>query len=178
MKSIILISMLIGASSIRGQENIQYGELNKSAPIETGQWSKLIGDWDCISMDLVEEDWIENKATWTWKYILDGYAVQDFWYQEDKDPNSKMKNFYGTNLRIYNPIKKIWEISWLNNKAMKIAPLFAKKEGDKILLFDEKHSFEVRFYEMKQNSFKWKAELINETGKRTLISEIFGARRM
>ena len=153
-------------------------KVNPNAPKETAQWSSLIGEWKCLSKDLnADNKWIENKATWKWIYILDGYAIQDYWYQEINDPNSTEKAFYGTNIRIYNPKENRWEITWVNNKSLKVGPLiYAKKMGDNIVMKGAQNKMEVTFYDIQQNSFKWKAELINQDSTKTLISEIFGTR--
>ena len=67
-----------GGGALEPSAEHPFGQLNPKAPPETAHWGQLAGAWDC-SLTIRDEDGnvTLRKATWTWAYILDGYAVQD-----------------------------------------------------------------------------------------------------
>lgn len=159
--------------------DLQYS-VNDRAPEEVKQFGQLSGVWYCTQYKLnaetneYEED---SRAYWAWKYILDGYAVQDFWYQTEKEsPYYKFfqRDLMLTQLRVWDVKEEIWKIAFINNNAG-IGPgrsfgLFkAYAQGDEVVMeFDpqEPDNFRrITFFDMTDDSFEWKAERSTDSGE-------------
>jgi len=137
-----------------------YGQLNKNAPKETSEFGQLVGVWDCTISNLNNEGiWIDSKAEWTWKYILDGYAIQDFWSRKaNREIDSTLSDYYGTNVRIFDPQKKKWIISWAENGKNSMSGLWEAniKEDKTIEIYDNTNQWLITFFNIKEKTFDWK----------------------
>jgi len=97
-----------------------FGKLNRKAPKETEQFGQLAGVWQCTNFAFVNGQWFSGwPAIWVWKYVLDGFAVQDLWFQKEENlppPSVSLhRDYSGTNMRIYDTAKEKWEIMWFHN---------------------------------------------------------------
>jgi hypothetical protein len=141
---------------------IDYGEYNPDAPIETKQFGQLVGVWSCISEDLMPDStFYQSRATWIFKYILDGYAIEDIWSEkkEDKTNNTLRigRDFKGKNIRMYNLQIKKWQCVWLENRTNTIFPVWeAEYKNDEIVMHDGSGTWEIVFFNLTRNSFDWK----------------------
>lgn len=160
-----------------------YGDsatVNPRAPIETRQFGQLKGIWYCTqyNKDSVSGEFkVFSKAYWAWKYILDGYGVQDFWFQgENEIPYYKYfkRNMMLTQIRVYDTEEKLWKIAYINNNAGEIpGSMFgrftAKGEGDEVTMYFEPNDAEILrriiFYDVTDESFQWRVEVSNDLGK-------------
>lgn len=158
------------------------GKLNPNAPKETIQIGQLIGEWDCISKDLVSiEDsavWFTNDATWKWEYILGGHALLNNWWQEDTSPNPVTKEYFAAGIFIFNPETELWEASIMNSRPHKISPKFQLYyQNEKLQMHDGSGKWLVTFFDIKQDTFEWKYEILTETGNWKAISRISARRK-
>jgi len=160
-----------------------YGKINPNAPKETGQWGQLAGEWDCISMDLdtrnkTEAKWYSNRATWKWEYVLGGHAVLNQWWQEDTSPNPITKEYFATGMFIFNPKTTKWEAVVMNSRPHKISPKFEAEYRDgTIQMHDGTGKWLVTFYDIQENSFQWKYEILSDNGEWEPISKISAKRK-
>ncbi|MGX1927984.1 hypothetical protein [Flagellimonas sp. 2504JD4-2] len=137
---------------------------------EKPDFTNLIGDWNCVVSNLDKEgNWKEAKAKWQWRTILDGKAIQDYW----ESPTLK-----GTNIRTFNPKTGNWMNAWMDDKSNTISEVWTANttEDGTIVMTDEKRSFEIHFYNIKQDSFDWKWDVRQEDGSFKTISKIKGNR--
>ena len=83
-----------------------FGKANPLAPPEVKDFDQLIGNCDCKSLQYVNgEPGDTLTLKWKWKYILNGYGVQDEgWYGNDSIQN------YFTSIRILNSETKQWHV--------------------------------------------------------------------
>jgi len=140
-------------------ETSKYGKSNPKAPKETMQYGQLVGEWDIDVSNLTREgDWIEDKANWKFTYILDGYAIQDFWTKPAKASDNETKDYLGTNIRIYNPETKKWKCTWVENGSNDLNGVWTSYQNDKaeLILHDETKKWEIKFYNITKTSFDWK----------------------
>ena len=188
---IIIIAVLAGATLSCGnqkpeesspiQEELFFGELNPNAPAETIQFGQLVGEWNVISFDSIpNEGWHESKATWIYRYILDGYAVEDIWREKFSDYTNNTKNigrdFTGINIRIFDPTAKIWNITWIENgKNTMINNITAKMNDKGDIVMGSGQTSEVTFYDITEDSFEWKFEVLKDD-KRILYSKMSASR--
>nr|WP_288935158.1 hypothetical protein [uncultured Allomuricauda sp.] len=151
-------------------------KVNSTAPVETIQYGQLVGEWDCEIKNLNKDGtWIESKATWIFKYVLDGYAIQDFWINHGtSDPNLKKKELIGSNIRIYDPKQKIWKCTWMENGNNTMSGIWESYQNDKgeLVLYDETGSWEIIFYNITKDSFDWKWDFKQDDGSMKTLSKI------
>lgn len=96
--------------SASASDDAPFGTLSPKAPPETAQYAFLIGEWRCRTKYMRPDGtFSEGTATWTGRYILDGWAIQDVW--ESPQPDGTV--FQGTNIRSWNPEIGAWENRWL-----------------------------------------------------------------
>ena len=147
-----------------------FGRLNPNAPPETQQFGFLIGSFEC-------KDKILNPATGTWfdmkairgaQYVLNGHAIQD------KNYNNIIVS---TNIRIYDPVKREWIVSYFK------APFGIGvwkgnfKDGRFEGFKDEENPDSVlTFYDISEKGYSWKGELLKD-GKRSLFWEFSCTRK-
>ncbi|MEP1097498.1 MAG: hypothetical protein ABJG78_20445 [Cyclobacteriaceae bacterium] len=162
--------------------NLAYGKLNPEAPRETFQFGQLVGKWDVISSDSIpNEGWHESKATWTFMYTLDGFAVQDIWHEKVSDSTSNTKgigrDFTGINVRVFDPNTKQWNITWFENGTNTMQAVITAKTNMKgeIVMKPPNYPAEITFYNIAEHSFDWKFEILKED-KRILFSKMSAKR--
>ncbi|WP_299525928.1 YciI family protein, partial [Winogradskyella sp.] len=139
--------------------NEDYGKLNANAPKETLQYGQLVGKWDVEVLNLTKEgNWTKGKATWVFKYVMGGYAVQDYWTQLAKPNDDNSKDYFGSNIRIYNPDKEEWKTVWLESDSNNMQGVWTSytNENNEIILHDDTKKWETKFYNITKDSFDWK----------------------
>jgi hypothetical protein len=90
----------------------KFGKPNPHAPAELSRFAFLIGRWIFdAKLKLADGEWQSFHGTWVGRYILDGYAIADEYRMND--PSGELL-VLGTNFRIYDSAKQLWNIKWLN----------------------------------------------------------------
>ncbi len=128
-------------------------------PEEYDYFGHFIGQWDFKWHDNIgtqHESIHEGK--WTFSRVLEGRAVQDTFITSKKNPfTGEPEHEYGTTIRIYNPLKKNWDIFYgCTGEAVQ---LVAERENDQIILTCVTPiGFLMKwiFYDIEQDTFKWK----------------------
>lgn len=145
----------------------EYGKLNPKAPKETMQYGQFVGEWDVDVSNLTREgNWIEGKANWKFTYMLNGFAVQDYWTRMAKPNEENRNDYFGSNIRIFNPITKKWKTVWLengNNDMNGIWISYKNNQGE-IILHDDTNNWKIKFFNITKNSFDWKWDFKLEDG--------------
>jgi hypothetical protein len=144
------------------------GRRNPAAPPETEQFGRLAGIWD-VEMAIRRDDgsWPEADgllhAEWRFRYILDGWAVQDEWIAPAPHvPVEAGPRQLGTNIRIYDPEAGHWEIAWISNTQQTLSTLEAVvEEGDIVMTGTHASGLpqRVTFYDVTDDSFEWTLEI-------------------
>lgn len=155
-----------------------YGKLNPNAPKETLQFGQLVGKWNVVSMDSIpNKGWHQSKATWTFKYSLEGYAVEDIWYEKIRDSTNNTINigrdYIGKNIRIFDPTAQTWSIAWIENGQNTMNAVYtakAKSNGD-IVMITPNRTAEITFSNITPTSFNWTYEIVTDN-KRILYSKM------
>ncbi len=151
-----------------------YGRLHPDATAETAHWGRLAGEWDCTLDALVGGRWFNGatKATWIWKYVLDGFAVQDLWFVKWINLAPALahvnRDVSGTNLRMYLPAEKRWEAVWFTNGANTTSRFDAISTEDEIVMTGtnaQANPVRITFFAMTENTFEWKSESSEDGGE-------------
>ena len=84
--------------------------------------------------------------------------MQDIFYAGVEPANTKSATFSGTNIRIYNPKDKIWNMAWFDTNNRKIGIFTAVEKKDTILM-EGKNALgrEIRnvFSDISETKFTW-----------------------
>ncbi|KAA3660389.1 MAG: hypothetical protein DWQ10_06760, partial [Calditrichaeota bacterium] len=153
-----------------------FGTLHPDAPPETEQFGQLAGVWHCVNHAWFNGRWVSGwPATWAWKYVLDGFAVQDLWFQhEDNFPPvapRRGRDLSGTNLRMYNPALGKWEMTWFANGANSSSYFTATFENGEIIMIpthtsvNPKQKSRIIFSNITKDHFDWRREVYDEDKK-------------
>ena len=145
-----------------------FGLLNPKAPRQTGDFASMIGQSECFSANRKPDgSWQDSlKMLWTFKYIMNGMAVQDETLKEDGK--------HSGSIRQYNADSAQWYVSYYSSSfAPNVLPVWYgnMKDGKIVLKMKQKspNGFDgysrLTFYDISDDSFKWIGEWIdvNET---------------
>ena len=173
MKKMILFLVIISLMSLLN--NTKAGNISKSnnsiEENEIKSFNDLIGTWQCKSISRNHDgSWRTDtvKATWVWFYILNGEAVQDIFYAGVEPGNIKLATFSGTNIRIYNPKDKIWNMAWFDTNNRKIGLFTALGKKDTILMVGKNaldRSIRNVFSDISKTNFTWTQFWTFDSGK-------------
>lgn len=156
-----------------------FGTLNPNAPPQTIQFGKLAGKWDCTSYDLQQDStWYKSKATWIFKYTLNGFAIEDTWIEKASDSTNNTtllkRDFHGINMRLFNPKLKKWQCVWLDNRQNTMSPIWHANYNEvnkELLMYDQTQSWKITFFNMNTNSFDWNYKVLKDSTW-TIVSRI------
>ena len=111
-----------------------FGKLNPGAPIQVVDYAPLIGICDCTSTRIKQDQtWGESqKMEWTFKYIMNGTAVQDESIKEDGTRSGSIRQYVADSSR--------WYVHWYSNKTppTTLPTWEGNKKGDDIVLYKER----------------------------------------
>ena len=123
------------------------------------QFGRYIGDWDIQdwSLDKDGKTWNKGKgARWNFTCVGNGIAIQDFWM-----PNG---GGAGTNLRMYDPKAKRWEIAWTSTGNPGFSHIRATEDrnGNIVMLYVSPEQIPPRritFMKPNEAGWDWKLEM-------------------
>ena len=174
-----------GANAGEGSGSPTFGSLNPAAPPETAEFSFAIGEWACTTRGMRPDGSIQEglPATWTFHYILDGWAIQDDWVQEQPDGSVS----HGMNIRSFNPETRKWDNRWLSSGNLQWKYFESEKVGATMVMTGgagkdgQGREFIDRntFLEITGDSWKWRKDRSFDGGE-TWIEGVFfiDARRL
>lgn len=143
-----------------------FGSQHPDAPAETAQFAFLVGEWDCKTRFLGQDGqtYNEGSATWIGSYVIDGWAIQDFWIGHGPDGPGGV-DFHGTNIRSFNPQTGKWDNRWLSAGNNQWKYYESEQQGDSMVMtggegsgprgdFIDRNSF----YEIGEDSWRWRKD--------------------
>ena len=147
----------------RSEPSTQSPGQSERAPAETAQFGQLVGNWRIRDYGLdAEGNWQEgNGADWNFYWILDGTAIQDDWIAPSLDTEAPPQGRqYGTNIRIYNPAEKRWEMAWMANTGAKVDTFTAVMEDGALVMRGDYTGkpTRIQFFDITAQRFSWKME--------------------
>ncbi|MCK8479968.1 hypothetical protein [Psychroserpens algicola] len=174
MKFLIYLSLMFLCSTIHAQEHYKYkaseafpfGQPNPNAPEQISDYAKMIGTCQCKSTTRKQDGtWNDPEdMTWTWKYIMNGTAVQDETLKADGSHSGSIRQFVKDSSR--------WYVHWFSSKTPSTTfPVWeGNKKDDKIVLYREQQApngtdgyFRLTFYDMSKTGYKWIGEWVDKT---------------
>lgn len=143
------------------------GRQHPDAPPETATFGRLAGVWD-VEMKVRQDDgsWPETglPAEWRFRYVLDGWAIQDDWFAPPPHlPAEEGPRQLGTNLRIYDPEAGHWDVAWISNTQRRLSTFEARAQGEDGIVMTGLHASgkpsRTTFSDVTDDSFEWSLEI-------------------
>lgn len=163
-----LISSLAANAQFEYDVSIKnpFGLPNPEAPSEIKDFMPMIGECNCSSVSRAQDGtWKEPvNMIWRFKYIMNGYAVQDETLKEDGAHSGSIRQFL--------PEENKWFVHYYSSGApSQILPTWngVKEDGKIILYRDQKApngmdgSYRLTFYDMNEQGYKWIGEWVDKT---------------
>jgi hypothetical protein len=143
-------------------------------------FGQFVGSWD-LTMASITPDGARTElvAEWHFGWALHGRAVQDVLVT--RDPDGQLVG-YGTTVRTYDDRDGKWWVVWQDPLAHEFAVLFARPEGDRIVLEGQwptaaNTRFRWVFSDITPVSFHWEALISRDEGASWTLGEVMDARR-
>ncbi|MEP4533365.1 MAG: hypothetical protein ABJ004_09765 [Cyclobacteriaceae bacterium] len=177
MKHLLLSILILAGSSIVAQvpdsvtmydvsDKNPFGLLNPTAPPQTADFAELIGTCHCKSVTRnPDKTWADTTTmTWTWKYIMNGTAVQDEVWRPD--------GRYAGSIRQYHTDSASWVVSYYSypGASWSLGTWHGNREGNQILLYKPQQApngmdgfHKITFSEIRNDGFNWKGEWVDPT---------------
>lgn len=142
-----------------------YGQPNPKAPKELRDFEEMIGTCQCKSISRIDQNtWGDTvQMTWTFKYIMNGMAVQDETYKSDGLHSGSIRQFSSDSSR--------WYVHYYSNSS--VAPVLGAWEGnragDKIILYREQDApnglegfYKLTFFDITNKGYNWLGEWVDK----------------
>ncbi len=186
MKKITVFAYLLVFTTIvlRAQESVGLiSSVPESVPAEVAKWGKLVGNWDIIVEMIGEDGNVAQSfdAEWNWFYIMNGLAIQDVFILPKRAENIEPSNYFiGTGIRIYDENSKTWQTSWIDTSTKRIELREAiSTDQDIVIIHHTSDGDKLRYtyYDINDESFKWKQESADEGGSWKVTQTVVAKRR-
>lgn len=176
------LAALVIAPSATGSEQLLTG-LHANGPYapqaeQMAAFGRFIGDWDLV-VEYQQDDgsWQGTVGEWHFGWILQGRAIQDVWtvYRPGaKRGDATQIMGYGTTVRVFDARSSSWHVNWMGVLNHNYT-LFEARATDGEIVMDatdgEGHPFQWIFYDIGENSFRWRAQSSADDGKTWTIAQ-------
>lgn len=157
---------------------------HESIPADMDIYAPFLGDWSITGTEYREP----GKATPVTMVVnfaraLEGRAIQDVWSWpiDSKLPIAGANRACGTTFRVYDPVEKLWRITWIDPVKRARVQLDARKVRSDVVQVGANASGQPRrwtFTDIGPDSFTWRGELSEDGGKTwQLNAEYFAKHR-
>ena len=136
-------------------------------------YGRFVGSWDAAIVDHRTDGRTQHStAEWHFGWVLQGLAIQDVWIAPTRGTPcaSLLSDYlyrYGSTLRLYEPERRQWRITWADPSLGLYVTQIGRAQGDDIV--QEGRSADgvpVRwsFREIRPDSFRWLGEVSDDGG--------------
>ncbi len=159
--SLLSSASLAFSATVTDSTKQGFGALSPDAPPQTAQFDFLIGEWHCEITRMGPDGNMQqpSKATWTGRYVLDGWAIEDVWQPLAAGARP------GVNIRSFNPETKLWDNRWLGAGTLQWQDFQAEQVNDTMVMTGEGTDARGRryidrntFYEITDGSWRWRKD--------------------
>jgi hypothetical protein len=165
---LLLVSFTVFSQyNYKSSDAFPFGQPNPEAPQQITDYEAMIGICNCTSTRINQDGtWTEPEAmTWTWKYILNGMAVQDETLKSDGSHSGSIRQYIADSSK--------WYVHWYSSKTpTSTLPIWEgnKKDDGTIVLYKEQKApngtegfFRLTFYDISNSGYKWVGEWVDKT---------------
>lgn len=172
MKNVFYLAViLIGHTYLTAQYEFEpnaeypFGRPNPEAPQEVKDWAPLIGECDCISVSRgTSQEWGEpTTMLWRFKYIMNGFGVQDETLKADGKHSGSIRQFIADSTK--------WYVHYYSsNFPSTTLPAWegTKVSPDSIVLYREQKApngmdgyYKIIFSDISNEGFRWLGQWVN-----------------
>lgn len=143
-----------------------FGQLNPEAPQTVADFAPLIGTCECLSETRKQDQtWAApQRMTWTFKYIMNGTAVQDETLKEDGNHSGSIRQFIADSSK--------WYVHYYSSASPTVTlPVWeGTKRGDSIVLYREQQApngtngyYRLTFSDISSEGFEWEGAWTDPT---------------
>ena len=188
--TILCLAIGVGKAATAGTvDGLVSNQMNAVAAPETAHMAKLIGEWSMSSEQRQQDgSWQASDgqiADWNFFYTLDGQAIQDVWIAPPRSVavDDATKRQIGSNLRIYWPEKKEWEMIWVSPRWGYVMAFTATSDDEKVVMLTKEKTPEgfdqrITFFNMSGDTFDWEMERLGEDGETwTAVFRLHGTKK-
>ena len=192
LKTLFALGLLVAASvalaTPETATEFRPGKMAAGAPSELQHWGKLVGQW-VVSGESLKQDgsgWEPSgDADWDFFWAFNGWGIQDNYTQPPLSVTleDESKRQHGINLRIYNPVEKKWVLTWLTTASSKPSGFTAQSNDEQVVMISDTKDLRgnfnrITFFDMQENSFKWKLEWSADKEAWLEVARIHGKRKL
>lgn len=166
---------LFSSNVLTGQNSYEYapsaahpfGLPNPDAPPQIKDYAPLIGECDCKSFARnPDQSWPEKptEMIWRWKYIMNGFGVQDETLKADGGHSGSIRQFSQDSSK--------WYVHYYSNKG--VTPVLSAWNGNKneagdIILYKPQQApngmdgfYKITFSNITEDGFNWEGAWVDE----------------
>jgi hypothetical protein len=141
-------------------------------------YGRFVGSWaGTLSYRDADKVRREQSVDVHFGWVLEGRAVQDVWIAPSRAGNDAPAVMYGTTIRIYDPRRDLWEITWFNPVSGAFNRMTGREIGADIVQeyrSDDGGRYQWMFTEITPGSFRWiSRNSSDEGGTWTVDVEMF-----
>jgi hypothetical protein len=154
-------------------------------------YGRLVGDWEAEGQ-AIQPDGTSRRHWWHihFAWVLEGRAIQDLWITPVRhgpklglsEPRGTYSDQYGMTLRIYDPERDCWDVTWLDPITRFSASLTGRAQADGSIVQEGLGSngmgLRWTFSEVREDSFRWHSEVSQDQGKSWHLGLELQARRL
>lgn len=139
-------------------------------------YGRFIGSWSGEAFDHEPSGTLVSAVRIHFAWVLQGRAVQDLWITEG--PSSERYR-YGTTLRVFDPARALWRVSWINPVTGARSELIGRRQGDDVVQVGALDHQPIRwtFREVTPESFLWQGHMLEADGSTWRLDTEFRVRR-
>jgi hypothetical protein len=165
MLLLFTLAYSINIEAQNSPKKYKYGTINPLAPKQVEDYAPIIGKCNCKSVSRNQDGlWGDTVLmTWTFRYIMDGMAVQDETIKDD--------GRHSGSIRQYNPDSSKWYVHYYSSAAAPgTLPAWegGTNENGNIVLYNKQKApngtegfFKITFSDMTNKGFNWVGEWVN-----------------
>jgi len=145
--------------------DLPFGKIHEKAPPQVADYAPMIGICDCKSLRRKPDGtWPDTTGqVWSFKYILNGTAVQD---------ESWSENSYASSIRQYDVDSAHWVVGYhstIGSVPTSPTPWIGNMQGDDIVLEKPQKApngadgiNRLRFHDIREDGFNWTGAWVND----------------
>lgn len=126
-----------------------------------GLYGWLVGQWSIDAIRHTDDGKSHNASGKIWAdWVLEGRAIQDVWSLPDF--------FYGSTLRVFDPVKEVWHIIWSDPLRQYYTRQIGRAVGQNIIQDGRNEAGELvrwSFSDITGDSFNWTGERSRDESK-------------
>src|SRR4051794_1135550 len=133
-------------------------------------YGQFVGAWDGdVRFTDPSGQEVQASVEVQFGWVLEGRAIQDVWIAPARSDPAPRGRMYGTTVRVYNPQRGDWEITWIDpSRQQAFERQRGKQVGNEIVQESEADNGSLTqwiFTDIEPNAFRWLARRSEDGGQ-------------